>query len=255
MPSIKVLSLNTWMGGVVGQPLFDYVIAEKPDIVLLQEVYSGADLRFEPRFRSQQLLESLFPAYHSYFAALVGDERESEGLLDKGNLILSRWPLSETKMIFFDHPYATYDHDNSTDFSLWPSAAQRALATLDTGIKVQLVNIHGPVWMDGAEPTERRVNMVNVLNQLLSTKLPTVVAGDSNATPDNPCWVSLTAPYYSIFGKQLKTTFNMRRKNIPGYGSASVDLILVSPDIKVCSAHCPDVDVSDHLPLLAQLEL
>jgi len=59
----------------------------------------------------------------------------------------------------------------------------------------------------------------------------------------------------NIFGNELKTSFNMRRKDNPGYATACVDMLFVSSDIKVMDKVCPDVDISDHLPLVATLRI
>jgi endonuclease/exonuclease/phosphatase family metal-dependent hydrolase len=56
-----------------------------------------------------------------------------------------------------------------------------------------------------------------------------------------------------VFGEELKTTFNMKHKDNPGYATAAVDMMFISPDIKVSEKACPEVDVSDHLPLVVQL--
>ncbi len=97
--------------------------------------------------------------------------------------------------------------------------------------------------------------MVESLNKLLDSGMSTVTAGDSNATPDNPCWQKLTAPHINVFGSTLPTTFNMRRKTNPGYATASVDIFLATLDIKITSARCLDVDVSDHLPMMVEVEV
>jgi endonuclease/exonuclease/phosphatase family metal-dependent hydrolase len=59
----------------------------------------------------------------------------------------------------------------------------------------------------------------------------------------------------SVFGDSLKTTFNISRKDNPGYATAAVDMMFVSSDIEVIEKACPAVDVSDHLPLVVQLRL
>jgi endonuclease/exonuclease/phosphatase family metal-dependent hydrolase len=58
----------------------------------------------------------------------------------------------------------------------------------------------------------------------------------------------------SVFGNSLTTTFNMRRKENPGYATAAVDLMYISNDLRVTGKDCPDVDISDHLPLVVTLE-
>lgn len=252
---IKVLSLNTWMGGMLWQPSFDFVTAQQADIILLQEIYSGVDDQFDPRFRSKHLFESAFPDFQSYFSALICDLREKEGPIDNGNLILSRWPLIEQETIFFDQPYASYDHDDTADFSQWAAGAQRVIVELPGNQKLQIANLHGPVWFQGAEPTQRRIHMVNSINSICNREMPTIIAGDSNATPDNPVWGNVNIPLKSVFSNQLTTTFNMRRKTNPGYATAAVDVFLISTGIKAIRAQCLDLDISDHLPMVVELEI
>lgn len=252
---IKVLSLNTWMGGILWQPCYDFVTAQQADIILLQEIYSSVDDKLDPRFRSKLLFESKLSEFQSFFSAFICDLREKEGPIDNGNMILSRWPMVETETIFFDEPYASYDHDNTVDFSQWAAGAQRVIVGLPGDKKLQIANLHGPVWYEGAEPTERRMNMIKSLNTVCSQTLPTIIAGDSNATPDNPCWQKLDPRYTSVFNNQLKTTFNMRRKTNPGYATAAVDVFLISTGIKVMRAQCLDLDISDHLPIVVEIEI
>jgi endonuclease/exonuclease/phosphatase family metal-dependent hydrolase len=47
----------------------------------------------------------------------------------------------------------------------------------------------------------------------------------------------------------------MHRKDNPGYATAAVDMLFVSPGIKIIDRQCPDVDISDHLPVVATLEV
>ena len=58
----------------------------------------------------------------------------------------------------------------------------------------------------------------------------------------------------SVFEHNLKTTFNRKQKTDPAFASAVVDMVFVSPDMAVKRAVCEMVDVSDHLPLLVELE-
>lgn len=252
---IKILSLNTWMGGKLWQPCYEFVTTQEADVILLQEIYSGTDDQLDSRFRSKALFESAFPEFQSFFSAFICDLRETEGSIDNGNLVVSRWPLVEKETIFFDQPYASYDHDNTTDFSNWAAGAQRVVLDLPGNQKLQIANVHGPVWYKGAEPTERRIHMVESINEICDRAIPTIIAGDSNATPDNPIWENVDASLSSVFSNQLSTTFNMRRKTNPGFASAAVDVCLISTGIQVIQAQCLDVDISDHLPLLVELEI
>ena len=58
-----------------------------------------------------------------------------------------------------------------------------------------------------------------------------------------------------MFKDELKTTFNMKRKTDPGYAAAVVDMIFISKNIEVISHDCPQVDISDHLPLVCKFNI
>ena len=97
--------------------------------------------------------------------------------------------------------------------------------------------------------------MTEVIIEEVRDKPRVVLAGDSNATYDNKLFDELDSHLKSAFSRGLKTTFNMRQKTDPGYAAAAVDMIYVSPGIKVLRSACPDVDVSDHLPMIASVEI
>ena len=47
----------------------------------------------------------------------------------------------------------------------------------------------------------------------------------------------------------------MKRKTDPGYAAAVVDMIFISKNIEVISHDCPQVDISDHLPLVCKFNI
>ena len=47
----------------------------------------------------------------------------------------------------------------------------------------------------------------------------------------------------------------MRRKINPGYATAVVDMVFASSRLKILDHQCPDVDISDHLPLVVKIEI
>ena len=81
------------------------------------------------------------------------------------------------------------------------------------------------------------------------------MAGDTNAKASNVIWQRLEEHLKSVFGWELKTTFNMRHKDNPGYALAAVDLMFISPNIAVIDKAALDADVSDHLPLVVTLDI
>ena len=47
----------------------------------------------------------------------------------------------------------------------------------------------------------------------------------------------------------------MKHNDKGGYATAAVDMIFVSPNIKIIEHDCPDVDISDHLPLVTTMSI
>ncbi len=88
------------------------------------------------------------------------------------------------------------------------------------------------------------------------TDVPNVIlGGDTNARPTNKAMMAIEEHLDSVFGTELTTTFNMERKHNPGYATSVVDMLFVSSNISVQSHSCPDVDISDHLPLIVTFKV
>ena len=70
------------------------------------------------------------------------------------------------------------------------------------------------------------------------------------------CQIVSIAPktQVNIFPKRA-TSFNLRRKTGGGFKSSVVDFVFTSQDIEVIQKYVPEVDVSDHMPLIAIFEL
>lgn len=252
---IKIVSLNLWNGGKLFGAARDFLLAQQADIYFLQEAYNGRGIEAEERFRTVELLEQAFPDHQSFFAPAYLDVREKEGKIDDGNLLLSRWSLLDQKNVFIDHGYAEFSQDNTTDFSTFPAGFQQAEVEWE-GQRVRLFNVHGPVNLNGTEDSERRLKLRDML--LAASGPPAIIAGDFNVRPQTQTIKGLEAQFVNVFKDELSTTFNVRRKDLvafPGYADSVVDMVFASPELQVVKHECPQVDISDHLPLVVELEL
>lgn len=250
-----VVTLNIWNGGRLLDQAVEFLQEQAAELMFLQEVYHGQDPLFEARFRTVSLLQAAFPKYHAQFAPLYLDTRAQEGPIEEGQLILSRWPLSENQGIFFDIPFGEYNQDTHPDFSHFPAMVQVATAQID-GQPIKLLNVHGPVNYDGTADTDRRLRMRDVLLAEIDTDQPVILAGDFNVRPETQTIRSLAQVLTPVFAEGgLTSSFNMQRKTNPGFATAAVDNIMVSEHFKIVSRECPNVDISDHLPLVSTLEL
>lgn len=238
---IKFITLNLWEGGKLMDNIVAFIKAENPDILALQEVYPSTIKVFNVDF----------PEYKYYFAPAWFDQNKNA---ERGNAILSKYPLSNSKNIFFDVPYRSLkDEERDGNYSATP----RNLAysqILFENVKINVFNVHG-IWDFKGLDNERRLKMSETMVDQIKDKENVILAGDFNCQPNTQTIKNIEKYLKSVFKAELKTTFNMKHKTDRGYATAAVDMIFVSSDIKVLDSYCPDVDVSDHLPLVASLEV
>ena len=252
---MKIVSLNVWNGGRLFEQAKQFLVEQQADIYFLQEVYDGKRTDIEPRFRMVEELKKVFPTHEAYFAPAYLDTRKEEGDIEDGNLLLSRWPLINRQNIFIDIPYGTYEQDTMTDWSKSPSTIQKAQVEIEGKI-ITLLNVHGPWNLNGTIDDERRGKMKDLILKEISEH--TILAGDFNVRPETNTIRGIEEKMINVFKGTLSTTFNLQRKNLdvrPGYATAVVDMIFLTPNFKIQSKLCPQVDVSDHLPLVADIDL
>ncbi len=250
---LKVVSLNLWHGGRLFQEALRFLKIQDAYVIALQEVHDGRDPELPDRHRSMQVIgEKLGYAYDDFTQAFILSQ--PEGKIPFGNAILSKFPFQQASVDFFVEPTRPYYEDVPEQWPIEPRLLQ-GTKIITPGHEVNFFNIQG-VWdMAGDHDSPARHRMVDTILEATAGKPNVIVTGDTNAKPTNPAMRRLEGPLMSVFGDELKTTFNMRRKDNPGYATAAVDLMYISPDIKVLSKDVPDVDVSDHLPLVVTVRV
>lgn len=251
---LKIVSLNVWNGGRLFPAMRDFLLAQQADIYFLQEVYNGQGEGIAERFRTASVLQQVFPKHQAFFAPVYIDTRAVEGEIEEGNLILSRWPIRERENIFIDVPLGKFDQDRTTDFSHFPSPLQRAVIEVE-GKSVTLMNIHGPVNLDGTADTPRRLHLRDHILERVTEY--SIVGGDFNMQPATQTIAGIETKLRAALPHDRGTSFNVARKDLerfPGYATAVVDMLFVSEAMRVVKAEMPQVDVSDHFPMVVEVE-
>ncbi len=249
---LKLVTVNIYQGNLLDE-VCAFLEQEKPDIVTMQEVYDGKDPSAPTRFRSwDELKKRLDFIGQDYEPALIDNRKE--GKFPEGNAILSRFPITARDVVFFNEPFRDDYVDDIKNSPVQPHVLQHVVLDTPAG-EVHIFNLHG-VWdLDGDNFSEKRKQMSEAVLKGTKGKLNVLVAGDTNAKPTNQAIRNLEPQLVNVFGHELTSSFNMSRKDNPGYATAVGDMVLVSPDVKVLSKKCPDVDVSDHLPLVVEVEI
>lgn len=249
---LKVISLNVWQGGNLFDEIVEFLLHENPDILLLQEVYNSKDAGLARNLRCFDVLAGVLNMPHRHFAPALVDNR-AEGNIVQGNAIFSKFPITGSNVTFYDHPYREDYVDVAENFATAPRNLQHVQVDANA-TELNIFNIHG-IWdLDGDNDSERRLAMSKAVVDAVSGKKHVVLAGDTNVKPETKTIRNIEKHLTSVFKDELMTSFNMRRKNNPGYASAVVDMMFVSQDFKVLEHVCPNIDISDHLPLIATLE-
>jgi endonuclease/exonuclease/phosphatase family metal-dependent hydrolase len=256
---LKFVSLNTWFGGKLWDPMVAFLQAENPDILALQDVqYTHDPFASEKRFKTLDVLSPKLSLPHRMFAPTFSyrDSGKEDTKLDFGNGILSRMTLIRTDNWFYPGThYDSFGHVGEFETTQCPRGLQYALIQINEK-KLHIFNTQGLWGKDGNDTPERLAASAFILEKIGDNK-PAILCGDFNTDQTSQSMKHIAAKMHDVFAEDKRTTsFNVERKpKDSGYKNAVVDFIFTTPDIKILSHSTAQVDVSDHLPLLMEFEI
>lgn len=248
---LKFLCLNLWQGGNLFDEILAFIRAENPDVIALQEVYDGHDPNWERKYRSMDELRAALGYPHEHFGPTFLEIKDF-GKIEQGNAVLSRVPILKSDVVFFDVPYGERE-EIPVNFPTTPRSLEHVVLDVG-GTQLNVFNTQG-VWGEDGRDSERRINMGRVIAEEVAGKDRVILAGDFNVNPDTETIAQIERELTNVFKGELVTTFNMKHKTNGGFATAVVDMIFVSPEMKVLDHRCPAVNVTDHLPLVATIEI
>ncbi len=134
---------------------------------------------------------------------------------------------------------------------------------------VQLINVHGIPLPGDKKDTEGRINQSKEILDFVSIgKTPTIIGGDFNLLPNTKSIKMFESHGFKdlIKGFKIKTTrsnnaWKESKERNKGNGllffgrQNFADYVFVSPELKVNSFEVPNIEVSDHLPLILDFEV
>jgi len=252
---IKFIQMNTWGNGGIFEKALDFLVQERPDIACLQEVHDGHDPSFDLGFRGLDLLKANLDLPNYHYAPAFYEKRYYNQKIIQGTAIFSRWPIMNSKVTFINRAFEDFDGlEGPKDFFNLPRAIQEVKIQAEDKI-LNVFNTHGIWGEDGKDNPERLKFSQAVIDQVRG-KDKIILSGDFNVNEGTRSISMIDEVLNNVFKEdKRKSSFNMKRKTDPGYGTAVVDFIFTSHDIKVLSHKMPQVDVTDHLPLIAELEI
>lgn len=252
MTNFKLININLWKGGILFDDLVEYIKHEDPDILTCQEVYNGEDLQTPKNYRTIQEFNRIFPEYNYSFAPAFKEIVEY-GKIENGNAVFTRFEIVNSEIYFYDVPYCEEDESKTTDFSRQPRNLQYAELSLN-GKALHLFNTQGIWGFDGLD-NQRRLEMADTIIDIINNKHSAILCGDLNVDQNTKTIAKIEKKLKNVFSRELQSTFNLEIKKKEGFSKAVVDMIFVGQDIKVLNHYCSSVSISDHLPLVANLQI
>lgn len=228
-----------------------FLRSEQPDILVAQEVYAGDDQKLPPNYRSLAEISRALDLPHTFFSPTFRDLSDV-GAIEQGNAIFSHFPILETRTMFFDVPYNP-SRVETPDSTFTPRNLQHAVVDVQ-GTVLNVFNTQG-IWGFDGNDNPRRLAMADAIAKEIQGKPRVILAGDLNVQEGTEAIQKIEAHLTNVFKGGLTSSFNLRHKPGNPFASAIVDFVFVSADLRVLAHRAPDVDVSDHRPLVCEFEI
>jgi endonuclease/exonuclease/phosphatase family metal-dependent hydrolase len=252
---VKLLQINAWQGRI-SPKLLQFIEREKPDFITTQEIFNGHVMPVpNNEFDLGREIRQASGLTHTWFSPrmsidVAGKEEPY------GNMIFSRWPLSNKQTIeTYGKPrwhMMNRDPDRNVSINL-----QIVTANVDDKQFV-LANHHGYIARDAGErfgnATSLR-SMKKVAKALQEFEnLPIILSGDMNVVSRSDTMRVFRGFLRNLTAEhKIKTTLSaLHRFNHP----VACDHILVNDGIRVKKFAVRENElVSDHLPLVLEFDL
>jgi endonuclease/exonuclease/phosphatase family metal-dependent hydrolase len=264
---MKIISLNIGIKLNNVKKIISFLDRENADIICLQEVSRALDKNVKKQFHAKQDLDSPLVKKYPYrffgklwksrgFNATGKVELDFRGLIEQGNYILSKYPFSFTHNKFYYKEYKEI-----IDWSKWfdedhGRAFQHAIVDISNNKQIQLINLHG-IWTDDKLGDKRTVEQIKIILKEIKKiiGLPTIIIGDINLLPESESIQLLNKHFTNLIDKY--NIMSTRPQLMKGFdkGELVVDYAFVNGLIDIKKFEVPNIDISDHLPLVLEFEI
>lgn len=252
MSAIKFIQINIYKGAYL-ENLLSFLEEQEPDVVSMQEVSSGRINVYQDKTVN---LFDLIRDKLGYRGVYNGDLKlEGDASSTFGNAVLTRLPVlgSHIQVIKEFRPLTLEEVHSGVE--VWPLIPRHVLDLMVDvdGKKVHTMSWHG-AWTAPPQDTEETIRQAKLIAEyLISLNEPFILGCDSNELLQSETIQTINQVAVNIMEGSgiLQTTHPKIHKIVPrGY---LIDYIFTSRDIQLKSVTVPQVTVSDHLPVVAEL--
>ncbi|MBI2327437.1 endonuclease/exonuclease/phosphatase family protein [Candidatus Curtissbacteria bacterium] len=250
---LKFIQVNIYKGKYL-DALVDFLKSEDPDFVSMQEVSSGvvnecADRKIDLfGFLGEKL-----KMYGRFSDNVALSDFDDSGL---GNAVLSKLPIIDSKVEVLKD-FRRLLLSELKDDKFWPEIKR---SIVDVSVKINgeilhAMSVHG-AWTAPPTDTNETARQAKLIASYLKSlgDVPFILGGDFNMPPEMKVIKIISGVANNLMlGSPFKyTTHPEVHKIVPR--KLLVDYIFTSRHFKKISLAVPEVLVSDHLPVVAQLE-
>jgi endonuclease/exonuclease/phosphatase family metal-dependent hydrolase len=260
--SLRIVSLNLW-GGQALAPLLDFVRQQAPstDVFCFQEMLNAPTLLpLVCRFRTTLFddLARLLPDFAGAFDPVVTWDEPDNGRIVRVPFGLATFARRSLPMVGRRAAKIAEHQDNLDavpglhDIVRWLQLTELRVP----GGTLLIANYHGIARPGSKLDTAERLEQSRTIRRTLDTHDgPVVLIGDFNLLPETESVRLLGDGLRNlVIERDIPTT---RGRLNPYYGTPQeqphADYAFVSPELQVANFQVPDVQVSDHLPLILDL--
>lgn len=256
---MKLISLNTW-GGKIYQPLIEFIKqqAEDTDIFCFQEVFKTTENIEEDcsfRVNLYDEIAKVLNNHQGYFAPCL--DNYLTGAFQPN---FTSYQLSSGLAVFVKKEIKVISHEDFFVYRERGSFDPKDLNSLQRNIQYftfiaggeefTICNLHG-IWLKkGKKDAPVRIIQSRKIKKFLDNrKGKKILCGDFNLDLNTESIRMLESNMINLIKKY--NIQNTRSKYFPG-DDKFADYTFISPDIKVKSFEVPDVEISDHLPMILE---
>jgi endonuclease/exonuclease/phosphatase family metal-dependent hydrolase len=249
---MKIITLNTW-GGRAGESLkaFFEAHASDVDVFCLQEIFKGAgnevlqDVTSNPKVNPQlfEMVASALPNHEGIFCPVYKDAYGIACFVKKGIEVVNQGDIQLTEGVnYLDPEYPGSDHARKMQW----------LELKDGDRSVFVTNIHGH-WAPGdkSDSDESIKQIATIFELLKNHDEPKILCGDFNLHPNTKSIQMLDEQFRNLITENGITS---TRTSLFHWPQKFADYIFVSRDLEVKSFSVLPDEISDHAPLMVEIE-
>ncbi len=257
---MKLLSLNAWEGTAY-EALTDYIQSQKDqiDIFCFQEFSSTEDDTRSKKAHLFSEVKEILNNYQPFYFTYRKIERETaksqfELLTKVAIFVKNDFEVIYRQNYFIYRSSTLKITDDDYDHQAVPL---QMICIKNNQKKYYIFNLHGTPIPGDKLDSPRRIQHSQKIAKIMSYfRGPKILVGDFNLLPETQSIKILEKKYINLIKKfEIKKT---RSRLSPFWGSGDfqsyADYTFVSKDIQVKSFVVPDIQVSDHLPMILEFE-